>query len=175
MKLIVGVVGSFLLIVISSGCKQQAAKVAGVDSTPVANATPTDAIRAAIDAHIARNGNLRRDSFDTEVKQVTLDGDRAQAQVEFRAKNGPGAMQLTYSLEKRSGAWVVAESTPNGSNFSHPTAGMPVQKTGEASVGEPSVFQVLDKMHDRPDTGAVTLPPGHPPINSAGSSPAQQP
>jgi len=42
------------------------------------------------------------------VKQVTIDRDHAQAQVEFHVKNGPGTMQLTYALAKRDGAWSVS-------------------------------------------------------------------
>jgi hypothetical protein len=50
--------------------------------------------------------------------------------VEFRVKSGPGAMQLTYALERRDGAWSVIDSDPVGSNFSHPGLN---QSQGEAS------------------------------------------
>lgn len=79
-----------------------------------------DSIRTAIQAHLAHKGNLNLAAFDTDIKQVTIQGDRAQAEVEFRVKSGPGAMQLTYALQKRDGAWSVMESDPVGSNFSHP-------------------------------------------------------
>jgi|SRR5579864_944063 len=78
-----------------------------------------NAVRAAIQDHLAHQGNLNLQAFDTDVKQVTIQGDRAKAEVEFRIKGGPGAMQLTYSLEKRDGAWSVTNSDV-GSNFSHP-------------------------------------------------------
>ncbi len=174
MKLIAGMAGFAFLITFTAGCKQQVGTIGANASTP-ANATPSDAIRTAIDAHLAHNGNLRRDSFNTEIKQLTFDGDHAQAQVEFRTKNGPGAMELTYSLEKRNGTWVVAESTPNGSNFSHPSAGMPAQSSGAPSAGDPSVFDALDKLHDHANARAAKLPPGHPPINPNGSTSSQQP
>lgn len=82
--------------------------------------TPEASIRTAIQAHLAHKGTLNLQAFDTDVKQVTLQGDHATAEVEFRLKDGPGAMQLTYALEKRDGAWSVTESEPVGSNFSHP-------------------------------------------------------
>jgi hypothetical protein len=82
--------------------------------------SPEDSIRIAIEAHLAHTGSLNLQAFDTVVKQVSIQGDHAQAQVEFRVKSGPGAMQLTYALEKRDGAWSVVESDPVGSNFSHP-------------------------------------------------------
>jgi hypothetical protein len=81
---------------------------------------PEDSIRTAIQAHLAHKGTLNLQAFDTDVKQVKVEGDHAQADVEFRVKSGQGAMQLTYALEKRDGAWSVIESDPVGSNFSHP-------------------------------------------------------
>ncbi len=71
---------------------------------------PENAVRAAIQDHLAHNGNLNLQAFDTDVKQVTVQGDHAQAEVEFRIKGGPGAMQLSYSLEKHDGAWSVTNS-----------------------------------------------------------------
>ena len=79
-----------------------------------------DSIRTAIQAHLAHKGTLNLQAFDTDVKQVTITGDHASADVEFHVKGGPGAMQLTYALEKHDGAWSVIESDPVGSNFSHP-------------------------------------------------------
>jgi hypothetical protein len=106
-----------LLAVVASlilGCKNDL-------GTPRSGAqSPQDSIRTAIEAHLAHTGSLNLQAFDTVVKQVTIQGDHAQAQVEFRVKGGPGAMQLTYALEKRDGAWSVVESDPVGSNFSHP-------------------------------------------------------
>jgi hypothetical protein len=92
--------------------------------------SPEDSVRTAIQAHLAHKGNLNLQAFDTDVKQVTIQGDHAQAQVEFRVKSGPGAMQLTYALERRDGAWSVIDSDPVGSNFSHPGLN---QSQGEAS------------------------------------------
>jgi hypothetical protein len=97
------------------GCKNDpGAAQAGTQS-------PEDSIRKAIQAHLAHQGSLNLQAFDTDVKQVTIQGDHAQAAVEFRVKSGPGSMQLTYALEKRDGAWSVVESDPVGSNFSHPS------------------------------------------------------
>jgi hypothetical protein len=98
-----------------SGCKSDPRA-----GQPKAQA-PDDSIRTAIQAHLAHKGTLNLQAFDTDVKQVTIDGDHAQAQVEFRVKGGPGSMQLTYALEKHDGSWSVIESDPVGSNFSHPS------------------------------------------------------
>jgi hypothetical protein len=147
------------------GCKQQGASVSGAPGTPSANADPNDAIRTVIQARIAHNGNLNLQSFDTEVKQITIDGAHARAQVEFHAKNGPGAMQLTYALEKRDGAWFVVESNPGGGNFAHPALNGSQTPSQKGTVGaDSSVFRTLDNLHGRTAPNSQNLPPGHPPV-----------
>ena len=147
------------------GCQQHGNSASGAPLVARADASPNDAIRAAIQAHLAHNGNLNLKSFDTEVKQVTIDRDRAEAQVEFHVKNGTGMMQLTYALAKRDGAWSVLESMPVDSNFSHPTLGQAQAPTaGGAMDGESSVFRALDNFHGRAATPPHNLPPGHPPV-----------
>lgn len=126
--------------------------------------SPEDSIRTAIQAHLAHKGNLNLQAFDADVKQVTIQGDRAQAQVEFRVKSGPGAMQLTYALEKRAGAWAVIESDPVGSNFSHPPLdqGQSPQMNGTAG----SNHSLADTLRSF-GVGVPTpqpLPAGHSPL-----------
>lgn len=100
---------------IAAGC----AKNAGPAQTEAQK--PETLIRTAIEAHLAQRGTLNLQAFDTNMKQVTIQGDHATAEVEFRVKGGPGAMQLTYALQKRDGAWSVVDSDPVGGNFSHPS------------------------------------------------------
>jgi hypothetical protein len=120
-----------LAIVFTTGCGNGSAPAGGTVSSPLSagsassvvapsSQTPEDSIRTAIQAHLAHRGNLNLQSFDTQVKQVNIRGDHAQADVEFHVKGGPGVMQLTYQLEKRDNAWSVLESVPASSNFSHP-------------------------------------------------------
>lgn len=99
--------------------------------TGSSQAQAENAIRAAIQDHLAHEGNLNLQAFDTDVKQVTIQGDHAKADVEFRLKNGPGAMQLNYSLERHDGTWSVTNSDV-GSNSSHPA---PNQSEGESQGG----------------------------------------
>src|SRR5689334_10637272 len=98
---------SLVLLALASllGCK---------NGPGAAQATPSaeDSIRTAIQAHLAHRGSLNLQAFDTNVKQVTINGDHASADVEFQVKGGQGAMQLTYALEKRDGSWSVIESDP---------------------------------------------------------------
>jgi hypothetical protein len=97
--------------------------------------SPENSVRTAIQAHLAHRGTLNLQAFETDVKQVTIQGDHATAEVEFRVKDGPGAMQLTYALEKRDGAWSVVESDPVGSNFSHPALDQGQSPATNGAVG----------------------------------------
>jgi hypothetical protein len=158
-----------------AGCQHRSNSVSGAPVVASADASPNDAIRTAIQAHLAHNGNLSLKSFDTEVKQVKLEGDHAVAQVEFHVKNGPGSMQLTYVLTKRDGTWFVVGSTPGGSNFSHPALDKAQAPAASGtSVGDSSIFHVMDHLHDRTATRSKNLPPGHPPIAASSKNTSPQ-
>jgi len=155
-----------LLASLLVGCKNHGEPAASETQGPEAS------IRTAIQAHLAHQGSLNLQAFDTDVKQVNLQGDHATAQVEFRAKGGPGAMQLTYSLEKREGAWSVIESDPVGSNFSHPGLN-PGQTSQTPGVSGPShsLADTLRSFQIGP-APAPSLPPGHPPVGGINAVPA---
>jgi hypothetical protein len=99
-----------------------------------------------------------------------MTGDHATAEVEFRVKGGPGAMQLTYALEERDGVWSVIESDPVGSNFSHPALdpGQSPQMNGSDGASH-SLADTLRsfKAGAAGAPAAQPLPPGHPPVNGA--------
>ena len=158
---------SFLILsmTVLVSCHQRGSSSVGDSAVVSAGAQSNDAIRTAIQAHLAHNGNLNLKSFDTEIKQVTFAGDQANVEVEFHVKNGSGTMQLTYALARRDGVWSVVESTPGGSNFSHPTLDktLPPQAGGPVA-GEPAIFRALDNFHGRAAKSPQNLPPGHPAI-----------
>jgi hypothetical protein len=152
------------LIVILSAAVVTGCKQSGSPAISSTEASPNDSIRSAIQEHLAHNSNLNLKSFDTQVKQVTINGTSAQAQVEFHVKNGPGAMQLTYALIKAHGAWSVVESKPEGSNFSHPALdGTQTPANDGAIGGQSAVFHALDNLHGA-STPRQDLPPAHPAI-----------
>ena len=162
--------------ILLGGCKQQGASVSSAPAAPPANADPNDAIRTAIRAHLAHNGNLRLDSFDTTVKQIAVDGDHAQAQVEFHAKGGPGTMQLTYALAKRNSTWYVVESNPGGSNFSHPALdGFQTPSHNGTTGAESSVFRMLDNLHGRTGANSQNPHPAQPAVASREEKQSQAP
>jgi len=130
--------------------------------------SPDAEIRAAISARLATQGTLNLQSFDTDVKQVTIQGDRAQAQVEFRVKNGSGAMSMTYQLQRHDGAWTVLDANPEGSDFSHPGVGNPPPAPAEAGGSTHSLADTIRSF----TTGAPAQPPLPPGDSPADPGPA---
>ncbi len=131
--------GLCVALILGAGCKKQQ--------------NDNEAIRASIVQHLNSLKSLNLGAMDMDVKQVTINGTQAQAQVEFRPKTGapPGAgMQVAYALEKREGAWVVLKSQVGG-EIIHPAAGQPPDSV-DGSM--PSA-----------------LPPGHPPASRAPEAP----
>jgi hypothetical protein len=115
-----------------------------------------DAIRGAIDAHVATKGNLNPSAFQTEIQKVTIQGDQAQAEVVFRVKNGPGMMQLGYTLRKAGANWAVVQSNPVGSNFAHPLLDGSESSASELppSGAAPDIFDAIhQRMQAPPGTG----------------------
>jgi hypothetical protein len=80
-------------------------------------------VRQAIMTHLASNSNLNMQAFQTQVTKVNVQGDHAQADVEFHLKDGPGVMQLSYDLEKHGNDWQVVNSANTNGNFAHPMPG----------------------------------------------------
>jgi hypothetical protein len=152
MKRTCSIVLALSLLTVLAGCKKSAAST-------------DNEIRIAIEAHLAHKGTLNLQAFDTVVKKVTMQGDRAQAEVEFHVKNGPGMMQLTYALQKTGGTWAVVESNPVNADFSHPSLD-PSQSPAMGTPGgsNPVVSDALRNFKMGGTATPPNLPPGHPPM-----------
>lgn len=103
-----------------------------------------DAIRASIEKHLNGRADLNLSAMDREVKQVSVNGDHASAQVEFRLKGGDAQMDIEYALERQGKDWAVTSSQPVGmgdvhSGADHPAAGGPDSKGGQLPQGHPAV------------------------------------
>ncbi|HVH71064.1 MAG TPA: hypothetical protein VNB49_08160, partial [Candidatus Dormibacteraeota bacterium] len=88
-------------------------------------ASDNDAVRASILQHLTAIGTLNMSAMNMDVRSVSVNGDQAHAEVEFRPKTGggpPAGMHVAYNLEKRDGAWVVLKSQTLG-GMQHPDAG----------------------------------------------------
>ena len=98
-----------ILFVPFTGCNKQA--------------NDQDAIRASIEKRLNARSDLNMSAMDREVKQVSVNGDHATAQVEFRLKGGDAKMEIEYTLERRGNEWAVLNSQPMGGGMSPPDAG----------------------------------------------------
>ncbi len=103
-----------------------------------------EAIRASILQHLQKSGNLNLSAMDTEFGQITVNGDHAQAQVLFRAKQEGATMQMNYSLERQNGEWTVLSSQPAGGQIAHPPVGGSANPGAEATPGMPHLHVPSD-------------------------------
>jgi hypothetical protein len=148
------------LLSLFAGCKKQE--------------SDSDGIRTGINEHLASLKTINLSAMDMNITNVSVQGNQAQAQVEFRPKTGgpPGAaMQISYSLEKQNGLWVVQNTQPMGGSIQHPGPGENPHTNGNApSSGSLPNFR--DLVPSGGDSNA--LPPGHPPINGQANPNTQQ-
>jgi len=108
----------------------------------------TAAIRTALQNYLSQRGNLNMAGMDVDVQVMRMDGQTADVNVTFRAKQGGGEMQMAYQLERQGNAWVVKGS-----------------RSGMGGAGHPAVGEGSET------PGAGELPPAHPPIAAPESSP----
>ncbi len=142
-------------LVFFAGCKKQQ--------------SDTDAIRSAINQHLASLKTLNLSGMDMNITNVSIQGNEAQAQVEFRPKTGAedgGEMQVSYSLEKQNGVWVVQTSQPSGGSIQHPGPGANPHENPASSSSPDSLPNFRDLVPSGGSSNA--LPPGHPPVNQPG-------
>jgi hypothetical protein len=108
-------------------------------------ASDQDAIRASIEKPLNGRADLNLSAMDREVKQVSVSGGHASAQVEFRLKGGDARMDIKYALERQGKEWAVTSSQPVGMGDVHPG-------------GDPPPVSA-------PDSGGGQLPQGHPALD----------
>ncbi len=124
------------------------------------------AIRDGVVKHIAGMNGLNVNNMTITVTKATITGDKAQADVEIRAKNGDPsapAMQVAYELQKQGEEWVVLKGQATG-GMQHPTA-------GQMPAG------ALPPGHPQTDGASGQMPPNRPDFNSIlnGAQPQQSP
>jgi hypothetical protein len=141
---------------VSAGCKKQP--------------SDNDAIRAGVMRHLTSVGTLNISAMDVDIRSVSINGNQAHAEVEFRPKTGgaPGAgMQVGYNLEKKDGNWVVLKSQTLG-GMQHPDPNQNPHVNQDVHSGSLPNFNDVLNPSGSPAQGA--LPPGHPPVNSQQSN-----
>jgi len=136
-KLFAAVIAAAFLLI--SGCKQKQ--------------NDEEAIRAAVRQHLTSLGTLNLQAMNTDFTSISVQHDKASADVSFRPKGGgPGgaAMQVSYQLEKQDGNWkVVKKSTPGGM-IQHPDAN--AQVPGEVHGKLPNFQEMLGTGNSQPNT-----------------------
>lgn len=151
----------FALLVFFGGCKQQQ--------------SDSDGIRDGINQHLALLKTLNLSAMDMNIQNVSIQGNQAQAQVEFRPKTGApqgAGMQVAYQLQKQDGKWVVQNSQPAGGMIEHPAPGQNPHVNPAAPSSAPST--ALPDFRSLVNSGSGSaLPPGHPPVNPQGNMPPQ--
>jgi hypothetical protein len=150
------------LLVLFAGCKKQE--------------SDADAIRTGINQHLASLKTINLSAMDMNVTNVSVQGNQAQAQVEFKPKTGApqgAAMQVSYSLQKQNGQWTVQTTTPAGGSIQHPAPGEnPHMNPTSPSSTPGSDSGSMPNFRDVVPGGATPnpLPPGHPPVNPQGNT-----
>jgi hypothetical protein len=112
-----------------------------------------EAIRESIINSVSSKVNVG--SMDVDVTSISFKGNEADATVSFRPKGaGPSSgLQMQYTLEQKSGKWVVKDKAQAGGS----PHGAP-QGSGPSGAEQPNP-------HGGAGAGGE-LPPGHPPLES---------
>lgn len=153
MKRLILTLGIAAALLSPSACRKQASDSA--------------AIRSGILQHLNAIGNLNMSAMDMDVRSVSISGNQAHAEVEFRPKTGGVAgagMQVAYNLEKREGSWVVLKTQPLGGTIQHPDPNQNPHTNPDVHSGAlPKFGDILNPA----DSPAQKAPPaGHPRSNS---------
>jgi hypothetical protein len=148
----------------ASGCKKQQ--------------SDTDAIRAGIMHHLTSVTGLNLGAMDMDIHSVSVNGNQAHAEVEFRPKGSTApqgsGMQVAYNLEKRDGNWVVLKTLPMGGMMQHPDPNQNPHQNQDVHSGALPNFSEVLKPSGAPAQGAMPL--RQPPASSQqpGSPPGGQ-
>ncbi|HEX2663001.1 MAG TPA: hypothetical protein VHM93_09235 [Candidatus Acidoferrum sp.] len=130
-------------------------------------ASDSAAIRSGIMQHLSAIGNLNMSAMDMDVRSVSINGNQAHAEVEFRPKGGGVAgagMQVAYNLEKREGSWVVLKTQPLGGTIQHPDPNQNPHTNPDVHSGAvPKFNDILNPAGSPPQ---AALPAGHPQVAS---------
>jgi hypothetical protein len=130
----------------------------------------SDDIREGIRQHLSSLKTLNLSAMDINVTNVAVNGNTAEAQVEYTPKTGapPGAgMRVSYSLEKQGEHWVVVKTNALGGAINHPDPGTNPHTQaaqGEVHGGLPNF---RDLIPSTPPNASGGLPPGHPPVTTS--------
>jgi len=137
-----------------------------------------DAIRSGINMHLSSLKTINLSAMDMIVNKFSIQGDTAQASVEFRPKNGAPAgagMQVNYTLQKLNGVWVVQNTQPAGGMIQHPAPGDKNPNQTMTTGSSTSLPNFSDLVGGASGAAASSMPPAHPAVDTQGASSSQGP
>lgn len=103
---------------------------------------PETAIRQAIEEHLAGRTGLASDKIVMELKQVQVNGDRAEADVVFHSRTDPKAlMAFHYQLRSEGKQWKVENGHPSAESLPHPPPMSPSDAAPALPEGHPPAQQ----------------------------------
>lgn len=156
MKLVYQAAIWLAIVMTLSGCKGQR--------------NDSDGIRAGVVEHLTSLKTLNVSAMEIDIKSVNIQGDQAQALVEFLPKSGAPAgagMQVSYALEKENGSWSVKKTLGTGGVIEHPAAGanphMQPGQTGASDITAAPMYQ--DLLHREAGKATGPLAPRHPQVD----------
>ena len=134
-----------------------------------------DLIRDGIRQHLVSLKTINLSAMDINLTSVAINGNTAQAQVEYLPKTGapPGAgMKVSYAMEKRDGQWFVIKTLAAGGAIDHPDPGTNphTQPQGKAPGALPNFREMIPANSLNSN---ANLPSGHPEVPR--SEPQKQP
>ncbi len=155
-KLLFAVIAAALLL--TAGCKQKQ--------------NDDEAIRSAVRQHLTALGTLNLQAMDTDFTNISIQNDKATADVSFRPKTGApagAAMQVSYQLEKQEGNWkVIKKSTPGGMiQHPDPNANPHAQAPGDVHGKLPNFQEMLGSGNSQSGAQQPQAPAQTPPASSS--------
>jgi hypothetical protein len=126
---------ALLMLVVSAGCSRNTSQ------TPAsAGGDDRQAIESALMKYLGERGTINVSAMDVKIEDLKIAGDRADAQVLFRTKQGEGEMRMAYVLMRQSGAWTVQAPPRSETGMPHGGVAMPQgQSPTELPSGHPPV------------------------------------
>lgn len=114
---------------------------------------------AAVEKHLSKRTDLDMSAMELSIVRADVSGDRAEAEVDFRAKGAASsAMSMTYSLRRAADGWEVEpKSGPAGHGGMQQGAPPLMPPSGGGMPPDHPPVQGGEQPQ--------ALPPGHPPVS----------
>ncbi len=127
---------ALILVLASVACSRNTSQA------PAAAGDDRPAIEAALTKYLNERGTINISAMDVKIEDLKIAGDRADAQVLFRTKQGEGEMRMAYVLTRQNNIWTVQAPPRSETGMPHEGVAMPQGQ------------------------GQTALPSGHPPVTT---------